>query len=63
MRTAISIISNFGKFAGTILNKSMCEGLWIGSFKDRQANCTLFDMKWPTEPIRCLGLHIGHDKA
>ena len=61
MDRAIHIIDDFGLLAGMKLNLSKCEGLWLGSAKDRQANCSLYGIKWPTEPIRCLGIYIGHD--
>lgn len=61
MRRAIDVVNTFGKHAGTMLNLSKCEGLWLGSFKDRQVDCNLLGIKWRTEPIRCLGIYIGHD--
>ena len=61
MKEAIEILEKFGGIAGTELNLSKCEGLWIGSSKNRQRNCTLYNIKWPNEPIRCLGIYIGHD--
>ena len=60
MKIAVDIISLFGKLAGTTLNLSKCEGLWLGSDKYRQQNCNLLNIKWPIEPIRCLGIFIGH---
>ena len=33
----------------------------MGADKFRQHNCTLYGIKWPTEPIRYLGIYIGHD--
>ena len=62
MRSAIEIINMFGKFAGTLLNMNKCEGLWIGTYKERQNDCKLFNIKWPLDPIRCLGIYIGHNK-
>ena len=61
MRSAIDIVTTFGKYAGTVLNMSKCEGLWLGRFKERQKDCTLFNIKWPSEPIRCLGIYVGHN--
>ena len=58
----IELIKTFGNIAGTQLNLSKCEGLWLGTFKQRQQGCNYFDIKWPLEPIRCLGIYIGHDK-
>ena len=61
MRKAIQLLETFGQVAGTSLNLNKCEGLWLGSSKHRQNGCNLFNIKWPTDPIRCLGIHIGHD--
>ncbi len=61
MKEAIKCLDIFGKVAGTKVNKSKCEGLWIGSNKHRQNGCTMHDIKWPTHPIRYLGIYIGHD--
>ena len=58
---AISSLEQFGKIAGTKLNKGKCEGLWIGSSKNRQNTCTLYNIKWTKEPIRYLGIYIGYD--
>jgi hypothetical protein len=62
LKKAITLINRFGQLAGTELNLSKCEGLWLGSFKDRQSNCTLCNIKWPVKPIRCLGIYVGNDK-
>ena len=36
IKEAISSLEQFGKIAGTKLNIGKCEGLWIGSSKNRQ---------------------------
>ena len=61
VKKCIDIINEFGMISGMQLNLSKCEGLWIGNLKHRQINCTLFDIKWPIEPLRCLGIYIGYD--
>ena len=61
--TCIETINKFGHASGMKLNKSKCEGLWLGDNAWRQANCQLFGIKWPTTPIRCLGIYIGHDEG
>ena len=61
MRLAINMLEHFGSVAGTQLNLEKCEGLWIDSYKNRQENCSLHNMKWPKVPIRYLGIYIGHD--
>ena len=62
LEKAITIVNRFGQLAGTELNFSKCEGLWLGCFKDRQTNCTLCNIKWPVQPIRCLGIYVGNDQ-
>ena len=57
----IKSLELFGKVAGTKLNLQKCEGLWIGQNKNRQQNCTLYNIRWPREPIKYLGIYIGHD--
>ena len=59
--TSLSILNNFGSVSGLTLNIGKCEGLWIGSAKNRQDNCTLFGINWP-ETIKYLGIYIGHNK-
>ena len=62
LKKAIESLELFGKIAGTELNLSKCEGLWMGSYKQRQQACNLCGIKWPEKPIRYLGIHIGHDQ-
>jgi len=59
--SALRILIEFGNFAGTQLNLSKCEGLWIGTDKNKQKDCKLFGIKWPFS-IRYLGIYVGHDK-
>ena len=58
LNEAIKSLQLFGSVAGTELNISKCEGLWLGSRKNRQYNCKLHNMRWPIEPIRYLGIYI-----
>ena len=60
MREAILSLEKFGRVAGTQLNLTKCEGLWVGAYKNRQQSCTLCGIKWPTTPIRYLGIYISH---
>ena len=50
MREVISL-EKFGSVAGTQLNLTKCEGLWVGAYKNRQKSCTLCGIKWPTTPV------------
>ena len=56
-------LRSYGQISGLTLNLSKCEGLWLGSDKNRQQNCNLCGIKWPDQII-CLGIYIGyaHDK-
>ena len=59
--SALNVINEFGRIAGTKLSIGKCEGLWLGKDKHLQENCKLFGMIWPTA-MRCLGIFVGHDK-
>ena len=59
--TALSIVTEFGKVAGTILNTSKCEAMFLGKLKNRDYNKTSFGLRWK-QNIRFLGIHIGHDQ-
>ena len=61
MKEAIEILEKVGRIAGVDLNLNNCEGLWISSSKNRQSSCMLYDIKWPKEVIRCLGIYIVHN--
>ena len=61
MCSALGILHDFGSVAGTMLNLSKCEGLWLGKDKCKQNNCKIFGIRWP-EQIRFLGIYIGHSK-
>ena len=58
---AISLLDNFGKISGLILNLSKCEGMWLGKDKGNQTNCKLYGIKWPVQ-VRCLGIYVGYCK-
>ena len=61
LETLIDIVTEFGNLSGTKLNLTKCEGLWHGAFKDNQKNCDILNIRWPEEPIRCLGIYISND--
>ena len=60
--SAVNILDEFGKYSGTKLNLSKCEGMWLGKTKEKQHNCSLFGFKWP-KVIRCLGIYLGYDET
>jgi len=57
----IESLELFGNVSGTKLNLLKCEGLWLGRNRNRQHNCTLYNIKWPRTSIRYLGIYIGHN--
>jgi hypothetical protein len=61
LEKVIQSLDLFGKVAGTKLNLQKCEGLWLGQNKNRQQNSSLYNIRWPREPIKYLGIYIGHD--
>ena len=62
LQKIFEIISKFTEVAGPKLNRSKTEGIWLGQQKERQRNCNVAGIKWPTGPVRCLGIYIGNDK-
>ena len=59
---SLNTVKKFSDVVGLKLNLDKTEGLWLGSEKHRQKNCHLFELKWPEEPIRALGIYVGHNK-
>ena len=62
LQKVLELISKFTEVAGPKLNKSKTEGIWLGHYKNRQRNCNVAGIKWPTQPVRCLAIYIGNDK-
>ena len=54
------IIQLFNEVSGLILNKSKCEGMWLGSLKHRGTQ--LFNISWPKKPITALGASFSYDQ-
>ena len=55
----IDTINSFSSVSGLKLNLGKTEGLCIGSLANETPN--LQGIKWPTEPIRYLGIYIAND--
>jgi len=56
---AMYTINKYCKVSGMKLNTHKTEGIWLGPFKN---NPTFFQgIKFTTDPVRILGLYIGHD--
>ena len=47
----------FKEVSGLRLNKSKCEGMWLGTLK--QCNLKLFGISWPEKPIGALGVNFS----
>ncbi len=61
LHECIQIINMFNKNSGMALNMSKSEGLWLGRSKHRQKGCNTHGIKWPSSPIKYLGIHIGYN--
>ena len=57
----INEVNAFTSVAGPQLNLEKTEGLWLGSTKERQKDCNLYNINWPNKPIRALGIYVGHN--
>ena len=59
MENAIILINDFSKVSGMRLNMKKTEAILLGPLKNRYT--TLYDVKITNDPVRCLGIYIGHD--
>ena len=62
INSVLQIIKIFGNLAGPKLNLDKTEGIWIGNNNNSLPHSSLGKIKWPTEPVRCLGIFLGQDK-
>ena len=53
------LLDKFKELSGLMVNSSKTEGMWIGSLKNSE-NKPLA-IKWPTEPIKALGVFFTYD--
>lgn len=60
IKRAIELVNEFGKHSGLILNIDKTEGLQLGS--DQNRTDEYGGIRWPTQPIRYLGIYIGYGK-
>ena len=56
MENAFKLIQDFCSNSSLNLNVKKCEGLWIGSYVDRQD--TPLGISWPKTPIKSLGIYF-----
>ena len=54
------LLKQFSKCSGLNINIDKTEALWIG--KDRYNKETPLGISWPKQPIKLLGLYIGHNE-
>ena len=59
MENAIDIINKFCKSSGMKLNIEKTEAILVGPLKNKYNS--LYGAKITNEPIRCLGIYLGHD--
>ena len=55
----IAAINRFSQVSGLKLNIEKTEGLCLGTLQN--TNNQTYNIKWPKEPIRYLGIYIGND--
>ena len=60
---ALKLIENFSNVAGPVLNRLKTEGILLGCLKNKDTILTTTSIKWTQDPVRCLGIYIGNDKA
>lgn len=60
IKSALSIINDFGKHSGLKLNINKTEGMWLGRFKNRQFN--IENINFTKTTIECLGVIFGHSR-
>ena len=58
----LDIVNECGTLAGPMLNKNKTEGIWLGN-RTKYKNCKGGTIKWPSNPVRYLGIYIGENKA
>ena len=63
IQPAITAIDGFSSVHGPILNLNKTEGVWLGRLKHRQNYQKCLNIMFPEEPIRSLGIYVGHDKT
>ena len=58
---SLKLIEMFGKVSGLNLNKQKCIGIWLGPYKN--TGDLYGDIRFTNEPVKCLGIYVGHSKA
>ena len=56
-----NLLERFHNVSGLKNNKEKTEVIWLGKWKKRKNK--LFDINWPTEPIKIVGIYVSYDKG
>ena len=59
--TVIEIMHEFKQCSGLKLNFKKTKGIWLGKLKDYGLR-TYKNISWTGNPVKCLGIYIGHNK-
>ena len=54
------LLENFKNISGLKVNSSKTEGMWLGSLKGNEMKP--LRIKWPSDPIKALGVFFSYDK-
>ena len=58
-RILFKLLDDFKKLSGLAINPSKTEGMWIGSSRGNKTKP--FGIKWPSEPIKAVGVYYSYD--
>ena len=58
-KSLFKLMEIFKNISGLNINSSKTEGMWIGSFRGKMEEP--FSIKWPTTPIKALGVYFTYD--
>ena len=59
-QTLFKLLDDFKKLSGLEVNPTKTEGMWIGYSKENKTKP--FGIKWPSQPIKALGVYYSYDK-
>ena len=57
---ALKTVNEFSDVAGPNLNMDKVEGIWLGPLKNSMPK-NYANISWTQEPVRCLGIYVGHN--
>ncbi|XP_006821779.1 uncharacterized protein LOC102807742 [Saccoglossus kowalevskii] len=56
----MQVLKKFHECRGLKINRDKTEAVWLGKWKNK--NEEKFGVKWPTSPIKIVGVHFSYDK-